>query len=153
MSVQPDYRDAADRRGLTVTSPVGEALDIRLAATADVRTGLSWHVVDASRRGVRLVLLDVSPVVSVTPSGLADLLHAVRYMRARGGDLRVYGQSRALGDALRALDLAKVLTVHPDREGALRLRTARPVPEEVRVRDRAPRSRRIGRRSRRADSN
>ncbi|MEE3851427.1 STAS domain-containing protein [Gordonia sp. LSe1-13] len=123
------------------------ALDIALDGAADVTTRLRLRVAEACSRGARLVLLDVSGLTTVTPSGVADLLHAMRAARTQGADLRAYGHSPVLTDALEALDLRKVFTVHANRQHAIdRTRPTGP------VRHRARRPVLSGRRSRSAGS-
>lgn len=112
MSVQPEVSGIAN--------PRNEIHDARIQGTADTSARLTAQAMSARAEGATLVLVDVSSVTSVRPSGVADLLHAVRHMRTTGGDLRLYGYSSAFDDALRALDLARVLRVHPDRDSALR---------------------------------
>lgn len=97
------------------------AHEFSLVGSADVHTGLHHRVAGACADGARLILVDISGVTGVTPSGLADLLHAWRAARSHGGDLRAYGHSPALADAMAALDLGRVFTIHPDRHEALSL--------------------------------
>lgn len=67
-----------------------------------------------------LVLIDVGVVRTVTPSGIAVMLDLLRMVRARGGELRVYGASDAFERAHRILDLGSLTCLHADRADASR---------------------------------
>ncbi len=69
---------------------------------------------------VPLVLIDVEGVTTVTPSGVAVLLDLLRMVRARGGELRVYGASGAFERAHRVLDLGSLTCLHIDQAEASR---------------------------------
>jgi anti-sigma B factor antagonist len=92
-------------------------LDGPLDAEAILR--LRAAVVAAERGGPTLVLVDASAVTKVTPSGVAGMLDLLRLTRAAGGDFRVYGQSRGLGNAHAALRLTSVVAVYRNRDEAL----------------------------------
>lgn len=98
--------------------------DLNLGGTADVHTRLFEQVQQAYLLGARMILVDVDRLHKVTPSGIADLLHAVRFVRGRNADLRLHGHSPALTDALTALDLARVVAIYTDRGDAVEGRRA-----------------------------
>lgn len=63
-----------------------------------------------------IVLIDVSGVTAVTPSGVAAMLDLLRMVRARGGELRLFGTSQAFDLAHEVLALSHVTRLHCDRE-------------------------------------
>jgi cellulose synthase (UDP-forming) len=77
-----------------------EALRLRVLVAA----GLS--------RGRDIALLDVSRVTVVTSSGVAALFDLLRFVRSRGGDVRIYGASPAFTAASAALRLEPVMRVY-----------------------------------------
>ena len=83
-----------------------EALRLRVQVAA----GLS--------EGRDLVLLDVSAVSVITSSGVAALFDLLRFVRSRGGDVRLYGVSPAFRAAHTALRLDSVLRVYDEPEVA-----------------------------------
>ncbi|MBK4347251.1 STAS domain-containing protein [Lacisediminihabitans changchengi] len=66
-----------------------------------------------------IVLLDVSAVTKITPSGVAGMLDLLRIARSAGGDFRVHGESPVLASAHSALRLTMVIAVYPTRLDAL----------------------------------
>lgn len=97
----------------TVDLSVLGPLDAR--AVLALRAQVAGAVVD----GPVLVLLDVSAVDRVTPSGVAGVLDLGRVARAAGGDLRLHGLSRAVAHAHAALRLDVVTRVYGERAAAL----------------------------------
>lgn len=96
-----------------------QTADVRVSGRLDVTSRLCDDVAGACAAGARLVLVDVGDVRGVTPSGMAELMHAVRWARSRRADLRVHGKSVALLDALDALDLGRVMVLYTDRTAAI----------------------------------
>lgn len=66
-----------------------------------------------------IVLVDVSRVSIVTPSGIAGLLELMRVTRSRGGDLRLHGTCRSIDEAHTVLRLRSVTRVYADRAEAV----------------------------------
>ena len=65
-----------------------ETADVRVSGRLEVKSRLCDDVARACSGGARLVLVDVGEVTTVTPSGMAELMHAVRWARSRRADLR-----------------------------------------------------------------
>ena len=63
--------------------------------------------------GHDIILLDVSQVSVVTSSGIAALFDLLRFIRSRGGDVRLFGVSPAFSEAREALRLTSVMPVYP----------------------------------------
>ncbi|WP_069386270.1 STAS domain-containing protein [Cellulosimicrobium cellulans] len=95
--------------------------DLVLVGHLDARAVLALRaqVAAAVVDGPVLVLLDVSAVDRVTPSGVAGVLDLGRVARAAGGDLRLHGLSRAVAHAHAALRLDLVTRVYGGRAAAL----------------------------------
>jgi cellulose synthase (UDP-forming) len=70
--------------------------------------------------GRDLVLLDVSAVSVITSSGVAGLFDLLRFVRSRGGDVRLYGASPAFRAAHAAHRLDSVLRVYAAEPDAAR---------------------------------
>ncbi|GAA3228997.1 STAS domain-containing protein [Oerskovia jenensis] len=105
----------------SVDLPTGGRLDA--AAVLSLRAPVTATVAD----GPVLVLLDVSGVEGVSPSGVAGLLDLLRVVRARGGDLRFFGASTALRHAFTALGLdavARIYGGHDEARGLLASRAS-----------------------------
>ncbi len=105
----------------SVDLPTGGRLDA--AAVLSLRAPVTAAVAD----GPVLVLLDVSGVEGVSPSGVAGLLDLLRVVRARGGDLRFFGASTALRHAFTALGLdavARIYGGHDEARGLLASRAS-----------------------------
>ncbi|GII98575.1 anti-anti-sigma factor [Sediminihabitans luteus] len=93
------------------------AVDGHLDATAVLR--LRLPVLDALQDGPAVVLVDVSAVDRIAPSGVAGMLDLVRLARSRGGDLRLHGRSAAIEHAHRTVRLDAVVRTYAGREEAL----------------------------------
>lgn len=96
-----------------VDLPAVDALDARAVLA------LRGPVTDAVADGPAVVLLDLSRVGTVTPSGVAGLLDLLRAARSRGGDLRVHGMPLAVRRAYRPLRLDTLVRLHVSRDAAL----------------------------------
>ncbi|MFF3065071.1 STAS domain-containing protein [Oerskovia sp. NPDC057915] len=112
---------------LTLSHPV-TSVDLP-GGRLDAATVLSLRVpvTEAVADGPVLVLLDVSGVEGVSPSGVAGLLDLLRVVRARGGDLRLFGASTALRHAFTALGLdavARIYGGHDEARGLLASRAS-----------------------------
>jgi cellulose synthase (UDP-forming) len=82
-----------------------------------------------------VVLIDVSGVRTVTPSAVAATLDLMRMVRARGGDLRIFGASRSFTMAHDMMSLHHVTRLHGDHAEASRPRPSyRPAPGAHRLR-------------------
>jgi cellulose synthase (UDP-forming) len=76
--------------------------------------GLRSTVAVAMQGPSSVVLIDVSGVRTVTPSGMAAMLDLLRMVRSRGGDLRIFGASRGFAMAHEMLSLSHVTRLHGD---------------------------------------
>jgi anti-anti-sigma factor len=92
---------------------------------ADQALRLRVQVAAALSEGRDLVLLDVSAVSVITSSGVAALFDLLRFVRSRGGDVRLYGVSAAFRAAHAAHRLDSVMRVYAAEPEAVR--TAAPV--------------------------
>jgi cellulose synthase (UDP-forming) len=72
----------------------------------------------------QIILVDVSLVTTVTPSGAAAMLELLRMVRARGGDLRMFGESRGFASAREAMSLSHLTRLYSGRDEASRTRAA-----------------------------
>jgi len=95
--------------------------DLSVAGALDAQTllALRAEVARAVEDHPAIVLLDVSAVTKITPSGVAGMLDLLRIARSAGGDFRVHGDSRVLAGAHSALRLTTVIAVYPRRLDAL----------------------------------
>jgi cellulose synthase (UDP-forming) len=84
------------------------------AAALALRSRLS----DTTQGHPPVVLIDVSGVRTVTPSAVAATLDLMRMVRARGGDLRIFGASRSFLMAHDTMSLHHVTRLHGDRAEA-----------------------------------
>jgi anti-anti-sigma regulatory factor len=106
-------------------------LEVTLAGVFDAKAGLALRqeIVDKAAAGPVLVLLGVSDVSAVTPSGLATLIDILRHVRARGGDVRLHGLSPAFDLAHSEMhlgDITRVYTTHREAaRGEFRSRVSR----------------------------
>ena len=113
---------------LSLTHPV-TSVALPAGGRLDAGTILSLRapVAAAVADGPVLVLLDVSGLDGVSPSGVAGLLDLLRVVRARGGDLRVFGAAPALEHAFTALGLhavARIYGGHDEARGLLAVRAS-----------------------------
>jgi cellulose synthase (UDP-forming) len=89
-------------------------------ARFDAAAALQLRAAIAGRAQERsLVLIDISEVTTVTPSGVAAMLDLLRAMRSRDGDLRLFGSSRAFTRAHEVLALSHVTRLHISQAAAL----------------------------------
>ncbi|MBE7699473.1 STAS domain-containing protein [Oerskovia sp. Sa1BUA8] len=104
---------------LTLTHPVTN-VDLPSGGRLDAAAVLSLRapVASAVADGPVLVLLDVSGVDGVSPSGVAGLLDLLRVARSRGGDLRLHGASAALQHAFTMLGLDAVTRIYGGHDEA-----------------------------------
>lgn len=95
--------------------------DIDVAGRLDAAAaqGLRARVAEAIQDGPVLVLVDVTGVTEVTPSGLVGVLECLRLARARGGDLRMHGASATVLDAQTVANLTQVARVYGGRDAAI----------------------------------
>ena len=149
-SVHSDSPAAVDDREAVgaVDGGASGIADVAVSGLWGVSSSVHDHVGRLCASGAKLVLVDVGGVSSVTPSGMADLMHAVRSARRFRADLRIYGHSPAVADALDALELGKILVLYSERNAALIC--DRRVPD---TRSRGLRLMRTGKRSRSEGSN
>ncbi|BCW39175.1 hypothetical protein StoSoilB3_07100 [Arthrobacter sp. StoSoilB3] len=73
----------------------------------------------AATDGPVLVLLDVTAVTTIGASGVVGLLEVLHLLRARGGDLRLFGNSPALETTRLQAHLGQVARVYENREEAV----------------------------------
>ena len=122
----------------TETQPVGAAAQESLPLTAagylcaatcfDAAAALALRSLlsDATQGHPPVVLIDVSGVRTVTPSAVAATLDLMRMVRARGGDLRIFGASRSFTIAHETMLLHHVTRLHGDHAEASRPRLPSP---------------------------
>jgi cellulose synthase (UDP-forming) len=65
-----------------------------------------------------MVLIDISSVTMVTPSGAAAMLDLLRMVRAHGGELRMFGASKGFTQAHEAMALEAVTRLYSGRDEA-----------------------------------
>ena len=73
----------------------------------------------ASADGPVVVLLNVADVTYVGASGVVGLLEVLHVLRARGGDLRLFGTSTTLDQTLLQAHLGHVARIYATRQEAL----------------------------------
>ena len=97
---------------------------LRPAARFDANAALALRsrVADEAHSSASLVFIDVSGVHTVTPSAVAATLELMRMVRARGGDLRIFGASHSFTMAHEAMSLNHVTRVHGDHAEAAGVR-------------------------------
>jgi cellulose synthase (UDP-forming) len=110
-------RAAAHRRSSVV--PSGH---LYAAACFDARAALALRsrLSDGTQGHPRVVLIDVSGVRTVTPSAMAATLDLMRMVRARGGDLQIFGASPSFTRAHETMSLHHVTRLHGDHAEARR---------------------------------
>ncbi|MGB8021219.1 MAG: STAS domain-containing protein [Candidatus Nanopelagicales bacterium] len=111
--------------------------DLAVHGRFDAAAGIDLRalVTQAVQDGPALVLLDVTRVTEVTPSGLAGALELLRLVRSRGGDLRMYGSSMAVINAQHVARLTEISRVYGGRQAAVEAGRRRPT-RHVRLRKR-----------------
>jgi cellulose synthase (UDP-forming) len=105
------------------------ATQLCAAARFDAAAALALrsNVADRAQDYSPMVLIDVSGVRMVTPSGVAAMLDLLRLVRSRGGDLRIFGASRSFTLAHETMSLSHVTRLHADCAEACELpRAVRP---------------------------
>jgi cellulose synthase (UDP-forming) len=113
-----------------VTHAEREVLEVVELTSASPHTRVKSHRIDSERFGAQealrlrvliaeqlseghdIILLDVSQVSVVTSSGVAALFDLLRFVRSRGGDVRLFGVSSAFSAAHEALQLTSVMRVY-----------------------------------------
>lgn len=118
-------------------------VDLALAGQFDANAALTLReqIAEASAAGPVLVLVDVSAITGVSPSGVAAILDLLRHVRGRGGDVRLYGESPAFHQAYTALRLDSITRVYRTRRQAAHQEISTSAGRDARVRH-APRHRR-----------
>lgn len=104
------------------TQPASLAsFDLALTGPLDAVTVLAVRQdsAKAAADGPILVLLDITAVTSVGASGVVGLLEVLHVLRARGGDLRLFGSSTALDDTRLQAHLGQVARIYGTREEAV----------------------------------
>lgn len=98
-----------------------QSIDLAVAGSLNAASVLSVRsaCATATSDGPIIVLLDVAEVTSIGASGVAGLLELLHLLRARGGDLRLFGSSGAMeGTGLQA-HLGHVVRIYGARQAAL----------------------------------
>jgi len=105
----------------TTTPPSLISRDLSLVGTMDAATVLAirQESAKAATDGPVLVLLDITAVTSVGASGVVGLFEVLHLLRARGGDLRLFGRSAALDDTRLQAHLGQVARIYGSREEAV----------------------------------
>jgi cellulose synthase (UDP-forming) len=115
---RPEVARAGAQQSLPAT-----ATEYHCAATcfdAAAALALRSNVRDAAPGQPPVVLIDVSGVRTVTPSAVAGTLDLMRMVRARGGDLRIFGASRSFTMAHETMSLSHVTRLPGDHAEARR---------------------------------
>jgi cellulose synthase (UDP-forming) len=115
---------AAAQQSLPPAAPGHLCAATRFDAAAAL--ALRSNVCDATQGHRPVVLIDVSGVRTVTPSAVATTLDLMRMVRARGGDLRIFGASRSFTMAHQTMSLDHVTRLHGDHAEASRPRPVSP---------------------------
>jgi cellulose synthase (UDP-forming) len=124
--------------GAGVSAP---ATQLCAAARFDAAAALALrsNVAERAQDYSPMVLIDVSGVRVVTPSGVAAMLDLLRLVRSRGGDLRIFGASRSFTLAHETMSLSHVTRLHGDcAEASEPLRAVRPQRGRGAHRERRP---------------
>jgi cellulose synthase (UDP-forming) len=111
-------------RGSVQHFPAPTAAGHLSAATcfdAEAALALRSSVRDAALCHSPVVFIDASRVRTVTPSAVAATLDLMRMMRARGGDLRIFGASHSFTIAHETMLLRHVTRLHGDHAEALEI--------------------------------
>ncbi|GAA2868800.1 STAS domain-containing protein [Paenarthrobacter ilicis] len=97
------------------------SLDLTLTGALDAATVLAIRhdSATAATDGPIVVLLDVAAVTTVGASGVVGLLEVLHVLRARGGDLRLFGTSEALENTRLQAHLGQVARIYGTREEAV----------------------------------
>ncbi|MGO4433105.1 STAS domain-containing protein [Paenarthrobacter sp. RAF9] len=96
-------------------------IDLTVTGALDATTvlGIRQESAKAATDGPILVLLDVAAVTTVGASGVVGLLEVLHLLRARGGDLRLFGSSAALEITRLQAHLGQVTRIYGTREEAV----------------------------------
>ena len=97
------------------------SFDLTLVGALNAATVLTIRQ-DSARAagdGPILVLLDVTAVTSIGASGVVGLMEVLHLLRARGGDLRLFGSSAALETTRLQAHLGQVARIYETREEAV----------------------------------
>jgi len=114
IETQPLRTAAEEPLPLIATRYLCAATCFEAVAALALRSKLS----DATQGHPPVVLIDVSGVRTVTPSAVAATLDLMRMVRARGGDLRIFGASRSFTMAHDTMSLHHVTRLHGDHAEA-----------------------------------
>lgn len=91
---------------------------------AEAALVLRSDIVCALEQPSPVVLIDISAVSTVTPSGAAAMVDLMRMVHACGADLRLFGDSRAFAQAHKAMALSRITRIYLGREEASRMPSA-----------------------------
>ena len=102
-------------------APPADRTIIRLGGALDLAAApaLRERLIDVLHRGTRLLILDLSRVLSCDVSGLAVLIGTQRRARLLGGGVRLAAPSLPVVKLLRSTGLDRNFTICPDLSGAL----------------------------------
>ena len=106
--------------GQVIALAEGAPQDHRTVGRFDAVAGLRLRadIANAMQGVPTMVLIDISDVTMVTPSGAAAMLDLLRMVRARGGELRLFGPSRGFTRAHETMSLSNVTRLYPGRDEA-----------------------------------
>ncbi|WP_347109704.1 STAS domain-containing protein [Paenarthrobacter sp. S56] len=98
-----------------------QSIDLALEGSLDAASVLAVRrdCAVAASNGPILVLLDVTEVTSIGASGVVGLLEVLHLLRARGGDVRLFGSSGALDDTNLQAHLGHVARIYATRQAAV----------------------------------
>ncbi|VXC20912.1 Putative STAS domain protein [Arthrobacter sp. 9V] len=103
------------------TSTALSTVDLTMTGALDAATVLAIRQASAmaAADGPILVVLDVAELTSVGASGVVGLLEVLHVLRSRGGDLRLYGDSRHLQETRLQAHLGQIARIYANRQEAI----------------------------------
>ena len=116
-----DTWDSPTQSTVPATPARPPVVDMRIVGPldADAVLRLREDLVPSLADGPVVVLVEISDVTRAAASGIAGLLELRRMVCVRGGDLRLYGASPAVGRARAAAQLDSITRIYPTRDDAL----------------------------------
>lgn len=94
---------------------------VRAEGFVDTNTAsdLERELRSCAGEGHPCVILDLEMVDYVSSAGWTILVSTIRYLRQRGGDLRLVGMRRDVEDIFQLLQFSSILETFPDLESAI----------------------------------
>jgi len=102
-----------------LADPDGVCL-VRASGFVDTTTApdLERELRTCAQEGSPVVILDLTHVDYVSSAGWSILVATIRYLRERGGDLRLVGMRRDVEDVFQLLHFSSILETFADVEAA-----------------------------------